>query len=78
MSQDVTLRRLVKKSTTKEVKVLGSIGKAQVDQEIEKKVLAATNHESETLAQNSGIESSLSDIEIKQYMDEVAKELKKQ
>ncbi len=49
-----------------------------MDQEIEKKVLAATNHESETLAQNSGIESSLSDIEIKQYMDEVAKELKKQ
>jgi hypothetical protein len=78
LSQDVTLRRLVKKSTTRELKVLGSIGKAQVDQEIEKKVLAATNHESETLAQNSGIESSLSDIEIKQYMDEVAKELKKQ
>jgi hypothetical protein len=78
MSQDVTLRRSVKKSTTKELKVLDSIGKAQVDQEIEKKVLAATKHESEMLTESSGIESSLSDTEIKQYMDEVAKELKKQ
>jgi hypothetical protein len=58
--------------------VLDSIGKAQVDQEIEKKVLAATKHESEMLTESSGIESSLSDTEIKQYMDEVAKELKKQ
>jgi len=78
MSQDVTLRRSVKKSTAKELKVLDSIGKAEVDQEVEKKVLAATKHESEVLAKNSGIESSLSDIDIKQYMDEVAKELKKQ
>jgi hypothetical protein len=30
------------------------------------------------LTESSGIESSLSDTEIKQYMDEVAKELKKQ
>jgi hypothetical protein len=78
MSQDVTLRRLVKKSTTQELKVLDSIGTAQLDQEIAKKVLTATKHESEILAKDSGIESSLSDIEIKQYMDEVSKELKKQ
>ena len=77
MSQDVALRRSVKKSTTKELKVLDSIGTAQIQQEIEKKVLAATKLESETLAKNSGIESSLSDVEIKQYMHEISKELKK-
>jgi hypothetical protein len=77
MSQDVKLRRSIKKSTTKELKVLDSIGTAQVDQEIEKKVLTATKNESEMLARNSGIESSLSDNEIKEYMEEVWKEIKK-
>jgi hypothetical protein len=77
LSQDVNLRRSIKKSTIKELKVLDSIGTAQMQQEIEKKVLITTKRNADVLAKNSGIEPSLSDDEIKLYVEEVLRELKK-
>jgi hypothetical protein len=77
LAQDVNLRNSIKRSAIKEFKVLDSIGTAQMQQEVEKKVLTTVKHNLDTLTKDSGINPSLSEDEIKYYMEEALNELKK-
>lgn len=77
IAEDVTLRKSIKKSAINELKLLDTIGTAQMMQEIEDKVMSATKTSAEILAEQSGIEPSLTQNEIKEYVEKVIDEVKK-
>jgi len=48
-----------------------------MEQEIEKRVIALTKQNQDRMAEETGIQSSLSEEEIKQYVEQVIREVKK-
>lgn len=77
VAEDVTLRKSIKNDAIKELKLLDSIGTAQMTQEIENKVIKATKANADQLAEQSGIEPSLTQLEIKEYLKKVIDEVQK-
>lgn len=77
VSQDVHLRRLIKNSA-RDLKLLDSIGSAEMQTGMEKKVLEMAKQHADLLAQKSGIEHSMSEEEIIDYLNQATKELRKQ
>ena len=77
VSEDAMLRKSVRKLIVKETKLLDSIATAQMEQEIQNKVLEATKRLSDTLSKETGIESSLQEEDIKRYCKEVLAEIKR-
>jgi hypothetical protein len=76
VAQDQTLRQIVRKSA-KDMKFLESIGRAQMEQEMKSSVLQVFKTNAETLAeQSSGVQPSLSEEEIQQYLDQVIEQVK--
>jgi hypothetical protein len=75
-AEDSNLRRSIKVSARQQLKLLDSIGIAEVQVKLEKKVLEVTKSNAESLMQQSGIEPSLSLDEAKQYLHEVLEEVK--
>jgi hypothetical protein len=57
-----------------ELNFIGSIGDAEMDHRILEKVLSTSKKISETMPEESGISSSLTDKEIKDYILEVLAE----
>jgi hypothetical protein len=76
VSHDSNLRRSIRNFAIKESKLLDSIGSAQMEQEIQKRVITLTKQNKDVLEEQTGIESSLSEQDVKQYLDLVLKELK--
>jgi signal transduction histidine kinase len=76
VSQDLKLRQSIRESAIYASKLLASIGSAQMVQEIEKKVLTEARIEKEQLAENSGVQPSLTEHDMKQYLTVVLKEIK--
>ena len=77
VSGDVKLRKSIREFTIKESKLLDSIGFAQMVKETEKRALHMTEQfKAEMLAQ-SGIEPSVNEDEIKEYIEEALKEVHK-
>ncbi|MGB7955381.1 MAG: hypothetical protein WCF23_15490 [Candidatus Nitrosopolaris sp.] len=77
VAEDVTLRKFIKNSAMKESKLLDSIGTAQMTQEIENKVMKTNKANADLLAEQSGIEPSLTQDEVKEYVEKVIEEVKK-
>ena len=78
ISGDVKLRQLIGMSLTKDTDLLKNIGNAQMMYELENKVLDIANKNSDFLKEESGgIESSMSDREIREYVSYVVTEVKK-
>jgi hypothetical protein len=76
VAQDVKLRQSIKASTLQQSsKLLDSIGTAQMTKEIEDRVMKMTQDNASMLAAQSGVEPSLTDNEIKSYLDKVLEEL---
>jgi sulfite reductase beta subunit-like hemoprotein len=61
----------------KESRLLDSIGMAQMEQEIEKRVITLTKQNQDRMAEESGIQSSLTEDDMKDYLEQVIKEVKK-
>ena len=78
VANDSQLRREIKQSIVKETKLLQSIGEAEMEQQIERKVIGLANDQTEMLTKQTGIEPSLSLDEAKQYLHEILKEIKAQ
>jgi hypothetical protein len=77
VAQDAKLRKSIKNSTLQQSsKLLDTIGTAQMTEEIENKVLRMTKDSALTLTQQSGVEPSLTENEIKLYIDKVLDEVK--
>ncbi|HYZ51214.1 MAG TPA: hypothetical protein VE593_10030, partial [Nitrososphaeraceae archaeon] len=65
VAQDMKLRQLIKKSAIEESKLLISIGSAQIEQEIERRAVKVAKEQQGTLTQQTGIQSSLTEGDMK-------------
>jgi len=75
VAQDETLRRSIRKNV-KDMIFLDSIGTAQMEKEFEKKVLDITKKSSEIMIEESGVQPSLSEDDMKRYLQQVLQEVK--
>jgi len=75
VSQDSSLRTSIRASL---LELVDNIGTAQMEQEIEKRVLKVAREQQEVLRERSGIESSLTERDMKEYLEQVIKEVKKE
>jgi len=71
------LRQSIRQFILGEPKLLDSIGTAQMEQEIQKKVIEFTKRNQERMAEKTGIQPSLTDEDVKAYLEQVIKEVKK-
>lgn len=77
VSHDDSLRKSIRNHTLREVKLLESIATAQVQQEIERKVMTFTKETRDSMVEETGIIPSLNDPDIKKYLEEVISEVRK-
>ena len=78
ISQDSSLRKSIRKYAFTESKLLDSIGSAQMEQQIQRRVIEMTRQNQNIFANETGVEPSLNDDEVKEYLHEVLKEVKKE
>src|SRR5919197_1558300 len=76
ISGDIRLRQSIRKSGMEESKLLVSIGAAQMEQKIQTKVIEKAKGHAEIMMQQTGVQSSLTEHEMKQYLSTVLKEIK--
>jgi hypothetical protein len=77
LAHDTNLRKLIKTSTLQQSsKLLDSIGTAQMIKQIEDKVIKATEEDAYKLAEQTGVEPSLTHGEMKLYLEKVLDEIK--
>jgi hypothetical protein len=77
VSQDTTLRVSIKKSITDQTKFLDSMGSAHMEQELQSTVLKIAKKRADVLTEKTGIESSMTESDIKEYMEMVMDEIHK-
>jgi hypothetical protein len=76
VSQDVKLRQIIRKSAVQEIRFLESIGTAQMEQELQNRVLTIAKKNSDNMVEETGVQPSLSENDMKQYLEEVLIEIK--
>lgn len=76
ISQDVKLRREIRHIAIRESKLLDSIGAAQMEQEIAKRIATVAKKHSDSMIERTGVQSSLSEQDIDEYMKDVLREIK--
>lgn len=76
ISRDVELRKFVNLIATKEIEWLDRIGSAQVESELINKVVPIVQNKAKEIEYESGIKISLTDDDIKKYLEEVLTEVK--
>jgi signal transduction histidine kinase len=76
VSQDNSLRQSIRKSATEVSKLVDVLGAARIEQEIEKRVLNVAKEQQSVILKQTGIEPSLTEHEMKQYLGTVLKEIK--
>jgi hypothetical protein len=75
VSQDTTLRQSIRRSVTEQSKLLDSIGTAHMEQELQSRVLTIAKKNSDDMAEETGVETSMSEDDMKDYLEVVMKEL---
>jgi hypothetical protein len=75
VAQDQTLRQIVRKSA-KDMKFLESIGSAQMEQELQRRVSIIAKENSDIMTEETGVQPSLTEDEIKEYLNMVVNEVK--
>lgn len=76
VSQDNSLRQSIRKSATEVSKLVEVLGAPKIEREIEKRVLNVAKEKQSVLLKQTGIEPSLTEHDIKQYLGTVLKEIK--
>jgi hypothetical protein len=77
VSQDVALRHSIRKSVTEQSKLLDSIGTAQMEQELQSRVLTITKKLSDKMEEETGVEASMTVEDMKEQIEMVRKEIHK-
>ena len=77
VAEDSNLRRSIRSFAMKESKLLDSIGTAQMEQEIQKKVITFTKRIQDRMTEESEIQSSLTEEDMKEYLEQVIRAVKK-
>lgn len=75
VAQDSRLRQLIRNSALKESNLLGSMGSAQMTQDLQNKIVSVAKENAQLMEQKSGTEPSLTDEEIKNYLNRVISEV---
>jgi hypothetical protein len=75
VSQDTTLRQSIRRSVTEQSKLLDSIGTAHMEQELQSRVLTIAKKNSDDMAEETGVETSMSEDDMKDYLEVVMNEL---
>ena len=78
VAQDSKLRKSIRSFAIEEARLLDSIGTAQMEQEIEKRVIGFTKRNQNRMAKETGVQTSLSDDDVKQYVEQVIREVQNQ
>jgi hypothetical protein len=76
VSQDLTLRQSIRESVKEQSKFLDSMGTAQMENELQNRVLTTAKKASDNMEEESGVESSMTEDDMKDYMEIVMNELK--
>lgn len=77
VSQDLSLLRSIRKSVTEQANFLGGIGDAHRTRELQSKVLTITKNLEEEIEEASGVQSSMTETEVVDYLHYVMNELHK-
>ena len=77
VSQDTQLIRNIKKMTMKELELIRDLGLAQSQQTVEKNVMKANKEILSKIVEEKQIEPSFNDADIKEYLPEVIKEVRR-
>ena len=76
MAQDIKLRGSIRKLALEETKFLDLIGTAQMERQIIGRVLSLSRQNIDKMQERTGLESSLEDEDMAQYIRDVLKEVK--
>jgi hypothetical protein len=76
VAEDTKLRQIIRTTVVNEVSLLHSMGTVIMEDRIRKKVAKIAKEQEIVLIQKTGIESSLEDSEIRQYVDAIILEVK--
>jgi hypothetical protein len=76
VAQDVKLRQSIRNSVEHQLDLLDKIGTAQMENEIVKNILNVTKNLSAEITEQTGVESSLEEGDINDYLTQVMKETK--
>jgi hypothetical protein len=77
VSEDSKLRQSIRTFAVRESRLLDSIGTAHMEQEIQKRVIELTKQNQDRIVEETGIQSSLTEEDMKQYLQEVISEVQK-
>jgi hypothetical protein len=77
VSEDSMLRRSIRKLVIKETELVDTFATAQMEREIQSKVVETTKRLSRYITEETGIESSLKEEDIKKYCMQVLAEIKR-
>jgi hypothetical protein len=75
VSLDSRLRQSIRKSVAEQSRFLDRIGTAQMEREVQNNVLTLARKTSDEMMEKSGAQPSMTEDEIKQYVEQVMKEL---
>jgi MFS family permease len=76
LSQDARLRQAIRNSAINQLNFLDSIGAAQTEQELQKRIVRIAKKHADTMAEKTGVESSVNEDDIKQYLKIIIEEMK--
>jgi hypothetical protein len=76
VSQDLALRQSIRESVKEQSKFLDSMGTAHMESELQTRVMKTVKKASDTMAEETGLESSMTEDDMKDYMEIVMNELK--
>jgi hypothetical protein len=75
VSQDIAVRKSIRKSVLEQSSLLDSIGSAQMERELQTRVLTVAKKASDIMAKETGVEAPMTEDDMKDYMQVVMKEL---
>lgn len=77
LSQDIKLRQSIRRSARKQLELLDRIGMAHMEQQLEKRVLNIVKAEQNSMTEETGVQTSLTEDDMKSYLSQVLAEIEK-
>jgi hypothetical protein len=77
ISRDSALRQSIRKSVNENSKLLGNIGTAQMEKELHARIMASTKKASDIETEKTGVEPTMTEDDMKSYLEGVINEVKK-
>jgi len=78
VAEDSNLRRSIRSIAMSESRLLDSIGSAEMEREIQNRVINLTKRSQDRMMEETGIQASLTEDDMKQYLEQVIREVKMQ